>query len=384
MALYIDDKKVGGIKDLCEALKLEEKTIPYKKRVKEFEQKMERDIHGNPKRDEGGNYKTRRKISGAPAFSAYVPGLGYDVKIRFATTQRKVKDGDFSYSPTLIDMVPAEDGTAAFSDPMEFVFWYLHPWNLHSPFHQAGSPHFYEYKDGDERSRTENDHEENLINALGYIVGQYAKPMRELRAMAKGLNMTAVDDMTDEVVKKALRDYAKKDPVRFIDQIDSRETIFSGMIQDAIDKGILATQSLNGMLRWYLNGKEILPVPFSADPILTLKEEMSTKWHLYAKDLQNALSGVNIASNLDKPELDEFFEEKQVVEHEYRGDITPELQEVLKKMKEEQWYDDKIKKLSLVDIDDPKLHVGTRKSYETNKEAVELYKKSLLPQAEFA
>ena len=50
-------------------------------------------------------------------------------------------------------------------------------------------------------------------------------------------------------------------------------------------------------------------------------------------------------------------------------------------MKEESWYDEKIKKLAAIDPNDPKLHVMTRRSYEANKEAVELYKASLQQQA---
>jgi len=376
MSLYVDDKKVGGIKELCEALKISEKDIPYKKRIKEFVQRMERDIHGKPKRDQNGNYTTRRKICGSPVFSAYIPALGYEVKIRFATTQRRLKDNDFSYSPTVLDMLPAEDGVAAFNDNLEFVFWYLHPWNLQSPFHQAGSPWYYEYNDEEAQSKTENDYDENMIDALGYIVGQYAKPMRELRAMCKGLNFGGVDDMSDEVVKKTLKDYAKKDPLQFINQVDSRETVFSGLIQDAVDKGILKTESINGMSRWYLNGKEILPIPYSMDPMLALKEEMSTKWHLYSAEIQNSLLGLTVTSNLAKPEMDEYFE-KQVVEHEYPADVSPELKAVLKQMKEDQVYEDKIKKLAQIDPNDQTVHHQIRKSYEANKEAVELYKSSL-------
>ncbi len=382
MALFLDDKKVS-VTELCAALGISEKDIPYRKRNKDFEQKMERNADGTPKRDrDSGRYLTTRKVTGAPCFSVFVPKIGYEVKIRYAVTQRKVKDGEFDYQPKIIDMLPGEDGVASMSDPLQFVFWFLHPWNLHSPFHQVGTPHYFEYKDDDLQSKTANDHEENLINALGYIVGQYAKPMRELRALAKGLSFAGVDDMTDEVLKKALRDYARRDPVKFLNQIDSREISFSGMIQDAIDKEVLHTENLNGMVRWYLNGKEILPVTFGMDPVLALKNEMADKWHLYAKDVQDAINGVDIKSKLNKPENDEAFVAAEPHEISYKAELSPEQRAVLAKMKEENWYDEKIKKLAAIDPNDTSVHHAIRTSYEKNKEAVELYKASLQPQAE--
>lgn len=377
MSLFLDDRKVT-VPELCKELGIDIKDVPYKKRQKEFEQNMPRNADGSPKRDrDSGRYLCTRKVTGSPAFSVYVKSIGYDVKVRYATTQRKVKDGDFEYQPKIIDMIPGEDGVAAIQDDQQFVFWFLHPWNLHSPFHELGAPHYFEYKDDEAQSRASNDHEENMINALGYIVGQHSKSIRELRALAKGLNFTGVDDMTDEVLKKALRDYARRDPVLFMNHIESRETVFSGMIQDAIDKEVLVTQSINGMVRWYLNGKEILPVTYGMDPLVALKSEMADKWHLYAKDVQEAIAGVDIKSKLNLPEKDEVFADSMPHEIQYKAELTDEQRRILAKMKEEAWYEEKIKKLAAIDPNDENVHHATRKSYEANKEAVEAYKAAI-------
>lgn len=378
MALFVDDVKVGGIKELCEKLKIPTTDIPYLKRTKEFEMVMDRDIHGNPKRDRDGNYETKRKIAGAPHYSVFVPSLGYEVRVRLATTQRKDKDNNYNYTPTFISMDPAEDGTTSINDPIEFTFWFLHPWCRQSPFYKAGSPAFFEYKDNDAASKSDNDNEENRINALSYIVGQYAKSMKQLRAIAKGLECAGVDDMTDEVVKKTLRTIATADPIGFINKVDSRETIFAGMVQDAVDKGILKTQSLNGMIRWYLNGKEILPVTFGMDPMNTLKDELSAKWYLYSKEIQDSLNGVNVSANLQSPELDEFFAEEQSHKIEQRAEITVEQRAYLKQMEQDAAFDAKIKKLSLVDPNDASTHHAVLSSYNKHKEAVEAYKTSLV------
>lgn len=377
MSLFVDDKKVGGIKELCEALKIDPKSIPYGKRTKEFVQEMQHDHLGNPSRDLNGNYVTKRKIAGVPQYSIFVPKLGYEVRVRMAQTQRKEKD-DFVYSPKIVTMDPGEDGVSQINDEQEFAFWYLHPWNGTSPFHQSNAPVYFRYKDNEASSKIENDFEEAKINALGYIIGNYAKTTKQLRSIAKGLNFVGVDDMSDEFLKKQLRAKALENPIEFVNKVESREIIFSGQVQDAIDKGILATQNLNGMLRWYLNGKEILPIAYGMDSLAVLKEELSSKWYLYSDEIQRSLNGTTVADNLSNAANDEHFHEDMVHEVEQLAEVTPEMQALLKEFEVNYQYAEKIKKLAAIDPEQPGLHAGTKRSYENNKEAVELYKASLL------
>jgi hypothetical protein len=381
MALYLDDKKVGGIKELLTALKLDEKEIPYRKRVKEFQQIMERDIHGNARMKDGRNMTTRN-ITGRPEYTVYVPKLGYEVRIRIAQTQRKDKDEGFIYTPNIISMIPGEDGIATITDDLEFAFWYLHPWCAHSPFYKTESQPFFEYKDDDAKSKMDNDNEENRINALSYIVGYNSKPIKQLRSLAKGFNIGGVDDMTDEVVKKQLRILANNDPVGFVNKIESRELVFSGEIQDAIDKGVLTLGSLNGMNRWYLSGKEILPISYGQDALAVLKDELSTKWYLYAKDIEAGLAKTEIASNLQNPAQDEVFEKHEVYKVEQRAELTPEQLVILKEMEADTAYMEKIKALAALDPTDPALHHSKLKSYNTNIAAIQAYKAASLVPAE--
>lgn len=377
MAFYINDERVGGIKELCEKLGLDDKVIPFRKRDKSFEIEMERDIHGNAKRDKDGHYVTRTNVATQPVFSGFSKKLGYSVQIRYALTQYKTKDEVNYPAPGTIFLDPGEDGTASLNDELLFVFWYLHPWCGNSPFHVHGSPIMYRYKDNDAKSKMGNDHEENLINALGYIVGNHCKSVKELRSIAKGLNQVGVDDMTDETVKATLRTIAKADPIGFIDKVESREIVFSGKVQDAIDKNIITLQTLNGMVRWYMGGKEVIPVAYGQDPVTVLKEEMSSKWYLYSDEIDKAINGITIATNLAAVENDEAFADSKVHEIETKSELTTEQLAVLKKMKEDYLYDQKIKKLAGINPDDPGVHFMTLKSYNENKEAVEAYKASI-------
>lgn len=382
MAIYLDDKKVGGIKELLDALKLDSKAIPYQKRIKEFQQIMERDIHGNVRMKDGRSMTTRN-ISGRPEYSVHVPKLGYEVRIRLAQTQRKDKDQGFIYTPNLISMIPGEDGVAQITDDLEFAFWYLHPWNRHSPFYRNDSQPFFEYKDDDAKSKMDNDNEENRINALSYIVGYNAKNIKDLRTLAKGFAIGGVDDMTDEVVKKQLRILATNDPVGFLNKIENRETVFSGQVQEALDRGVLELRNLNGMNRWYLNGKEILPISYGQDEMAVLRDELSTKWYLYADKIESALEGTQTNANLHNPANDEAFDPHMPYKVEQKAELTPEQIAIMKEMEADVAYLEKIRALAALDPEDPSLHHMKRKSYNDNIEAINAYKAaSLVPTAE--
>jgi hypothetical protein len=377
MAIYCDDVKVGGVKNLLEILKLEPNEIPYKKRTKEFQQVMQRDVHGNIRMKDGRSMTTRN-ISGRPEYSVFVPKLGYEVRIRLAQTQRKDKDEGYIYTPNLISMLPGEDGIAPVTDDLEFAFWFLHPWCAHSPFKKVDTEAFFEYKDDDAKSKTDNDTEENRINALSYIVGYNAKNIKDLRNLAKGMNIGGVDDMTDEVVKKELRQLANLDPVGFVNKIESREVVFSGQVQDALDKEILKLETLNGMQRWYLSGKEILPVSYGQDAMAVLKDELSTKWYLYADKIEGALKSTEMVSNLQNPANDEVFEEHMPYKVEQRAELTPEQVAIMKEMEADTAYLEKIRGLAALDPKDPTLHHAKLKSYNANIEAIMAYKAALL------
>jgi len=375
MAFYVDDLKVGGVVELCKALKIPPVSVPFRHRVKEFEMNMERDARGNPKRDRDGNYETKRKIAGVPAFTAYIQGQS-EVRVRWAANQRKDKDNLFTYTPTMITLDPGEDGTVYLNNEEEFAFWYLHPWNLQSPFHEKGAPYYFEYKDNDLRSKTENDLEEARVDAISIVVGRNSFSISKLRTIAKGLNFTGVDDMSDEVLRKRLRDYASNDPNGFINKVDSREIVFGGKIQDAIDKGIIVLQNLNGMQRWYINGKELVPVAFGTDPVTVLKDEVSANYHLYAEELDKALSGMNVSAALNNPEMDKYFEEEPVPNVLTSFELTDEQKGFLRKMQEEDWFNVKIKKYA--ELDPAAItNVQQKKAYNDNLPAIEAYKLSL-------
>lgn len=366
MALYLDDKPMTK-KEVFAFLQIPTNFVPNT-RKKIFEAVSKRI-------DDKGTVRPPKSIGGKPEYLIYVPHLEREVKVRYATSQRFDKDKNPVYPfPKTLTLMPAEDGTVAIMDELEYLFWFLRPMNLQSPFHNKNSAHFYSFKDDDARATANIDNEERYINAMSIIVGINAWEDLELKHLAKGMSVIGVEDMTPAVVKDKLKDLARKDPVKFYNMANSREVVFSGKIQEAIDQNILVLKSVNGMQRWYMKGAEILPIQYGQDPAVELKKFMAEKWYLYADPINDELQGLSIKSRLDNPINDAAFNEAKQSGVNIKAELTPQQLELLKEIKEKDWLEAKMEKIAQYDLTDPKLHPGKRQSYEANKEYFEAWK----------
>lgn len=373
MGLYVNDVAMTK-KEICTFLNIAQSLIPSTRR---------KVIEVNTRKVDQDKVRPPKSIGGKPEYLIHVPHLEREVKIRFATSQRRANDKDdnnFVYPfPKTLALHPAEDGTVLIKDEMEFLFWFLRPMCLQSPFHVAGSAHFYAFQDNDARATAEMDREEKYINAISIIVGNNSWNDTQLKHLAKGLSIQGVDDMTPMVVKQELKKMAHKDPTGFFNKANSREILFSGKIQEAIDRKIITLGTHLGMQRWYLkkNGKdeEFLPISYGQDPLTELKNKMSAEWYLWQDQIQRELDGVNIASNLENAVNDEAFSlEPKAPKVLVKAELTKEQMDLLREIKEKDWLEAKMKKIASYNLDDPKLMASQRKSYEDNKHYFEAWK----------
>lgn len=367
MAIYLDDVIQNGKKAICETLGISLEDIPLK-RKKEFQ---------FPVVNEDGNLIFKKRVGGKPEFNVFVPKLGREVKVRYANSQRKDRDNNFSYEPKSLFLETLEAGKAVVQDDNEFIIHFLNP-NLceQSPFRKPNSSFVYSFIDGDLTAKTENDRDEERIMALSIILGQTSWPVKKLRMLAKGMAISGVDDMTDEVVKKTLRKIAFDEPKMFINKAESREVIFSGKIQEAVDRNILNIQTKNGMRRWYLTNEEILPLSFGTNDRAELDNFLSSNWHLFADGIQNALDKKTVSSSLASPEMDRFFESEKPVLVENASQRSNSLMEQFEELKKDDEKFQKIKKYAAMNREDPSLHHKTRDAYDANIEAINLYKEA--------
>jgi len=369
MAIYINDEVVNKSK-LFELLSINKNSIPSPR---------EKRFQFPTRTDKDGNKRHLHRLM-CNAFSVYIPTLNREVQVRIATTQKKDKDQNFEYFPTDNAMECGEGGAVLINDEMAFLFWYINPMNRQSPFRKPSSPVFYEFLDNDHLAKVDNDIDETRIIAMSIVLGNNAWSISRLRTLAKGMGIAGVTDMTDEVVKNTLKARAYQKPSEFINMAESREVAFSGKIQEAIDAHILDLRTLNGMQRWYLGGKEVIPVQYGIDARKVLEEHISEKWYMYSDELNNLLEGITVSTNLSKPENDLSFEETGAVET--LAEVDNELWKAYVELKKDYGKFEKIKKWAEQDENDPKTHVLTKKAMENNAEEIALYRKVLAAEKE--
>lgn len=368
MALYIDDKAMTK-KEALDFLRISPTFIPQVRR---------KIIQCVTKQIDKDKVRPPKSIGGKPQYLVYVLHLEKEVAIRFATSQRKDKDQNFVYPhPKTLALHPAEDGTVLIPDELEFLFWFLRPMCEQSPFRDKSLQFFYGFKDDHAKATADMEREEKYIRAIGILVGPDAWSDVQLKHLAKGMNIQSVDDMTPMVVKNELKKLAYKDPVIFYNNANSREVLFSGKIQEAIDAKVIVLKTLNGMQRWYLGNEEVLPIAYGQNALIELKNHMAEKWYLYSDKINEGLAGVDLASKLNNPQNDAAFEETKVPETRIRAELTPEEIEILKDIKSKDWLSDKMRKIDAYDKSDlDKMQHAQRKSYLDNKEIYEVWKKA--------
>lgn len=369
MAIYLDNKPMTK-KAALDFLGISPTFIPQARR---------KIIECNLRQIDRDKYRPAKSIGGKPEYLIFVPHLEREVTIRYATSQRPGKEpGSFVYPyPKRLPLIPAEDGTCLIPDELEFLFHFLRPMCLQSPFRNKDAQSFYQFQDNDERATKDMQLEEDRILAMSIIVGPQSWTDAQLKQLAKGLNIGGVNDMTPIVVKSELKKQAYRDPVVFYNKANSREVLFNGKIQEAIDGDVLKLKSMNGMQRWYLGNKEILPITYGQEPLNELKNHMAEKWYLYEAEIRDALAGIDIATKLNNSVNDAAFEKepKPVIER-IKAELSPEEVALLSKYKKEDWFQAKMEKIHAYDKSDPSsMHPAQLKSWKDNEAVYEAWKK---------
>lgn len=364
MAIYIDDEVVTKSK-LFTLLDIPNNSIPAP-REKRFQFPV--------RVDQDGNKRHLGRLM-CYQYSVYIPSLNREVPIRWATQQKKDKDGNFEYFPTDNELKAGEAGEVLVNDDMMFLFWYINPANRQSPFRKPQGLVLYEFLDNDNLAKVSNSVDETRITAMSIVLGQNSWPVSRLRTLAKGMGIAGVNDMTDDVVKSQLKARAFKDPDKFINQAESREVAFTGKIQEAIDRNLIQLKTLNGMQRWYLKSNEIVPVQYGIDARKVLDDHLSEKWYMYSDEINRLLEGTSIANNLANPENDVHFEETGAIET--ASEAGDELWQAYMALRKDAIRLKKVEFWAKLDIKDPKMHPNQRKALVDNAEEIEMYRKGL-------
>lgn len=109
------------------------------------------------------------------------------------------------------------------------------------------------------------------------MVGKASQlPNDKVRKMASYFNISFNDDLgfpkTDDGIKRELMMYAKRNPVKFQNNLDSKEVEVSFLIKKAIISAIIDLGGSEGNASWSKTGKIICKVPLSRKPYEYLLE----------------------------------------------------------------------------------------------------------------
>lgn len=315
--LYVDDVNVG-VKQLYAELGIDPNSIP---------KKLARIFEINPNRltlDEFRNEKAPRALGISTKFDVYSKVHDKVVTVRYAETERHKNENGIrvtTYKPAQL-FIRGKAGNI--NDDVAFAYMYLHPSCQQSPFRKLNQAFRYLFKDNEAVANADLLREEQVMRAMSMIIGERSYPISQLRQLAKGMNIAGVDDLTDAELKNRLKDLAKNDPVKFFNDSRSNSIQFNGVLQDSVDKGILRIHTNNGFKRWHFYNEELCIINSGTDEMAALKEVVSRRMELIPQ-LQTALEGRTIESEINKPENQQYFDAFKVSDDVTKQEISPNI-----------------------------------------------------------
>jgi len=259
-----------------------------------------------------------RETSGAgtrmlPYYRVFDADLGMDVEMRYckSNASKKTKEGNYvpNYKPRRFDYTGKQK--QVFSTD-EFLFLYLNPKCLNSPFYVKGTAWMYKLKDVEAESQIVLNKGKLLQECLEWI---NELPGAELRIKAKAMaisdnaklkaHFTGAKKLTDGEIRARLTNAAIDMPEVFHKVFNNVTNDFYGAIQEAIDQGVIVKIHDGGRDKWKFSkgiykDVDICTVPAGIDAELTLRDaiasDMSNLWlklkeSIAAIDIERKISG---------------------------------------------------------------------------------------------
>jgi hypothetical protein len=340
--LYLDDVEVS-VNNLYELLDIDKNSIPNPNE-KEFEvhqRFVTKDALGNFRSPQVG-IQTNCKI--------WNKKTGMYSKLRIAETVTESGTGENKvkvYKPGQLFIKNRYKGV---SNDQEFIYMYIMPDCAQSPFRDEDKTPRYMFKNNQDIAKISVDFERQRARAIGVVTGDNAMTINQLKQIAKGMDVDNVKNLSDDEVKSALISIAIKNPNKFYDACKSRDVIFNGIVQDAIDEKIITQDFSDGIRRWKFEGEDIVVVTGGSDMMKTLRDSLAERAMEMIPRIKDALDGRSSKQLLENPQLDRLFSDFDIKEPKSLA-TNPEMAKVIKEedknTKEEEYlkalYEDSIK-----------------------------------------
>lgn len=183
---------------------------------------------------------------------------GYPRALRYVTNQTTFFE-DEQVEPYVLGNIIFEDGklTVKANDTVLQQFLAVHPHNVAN-----GGSRFFEF-DPDAAAREELKKEERAYEAMEIFFGL---GIEDLEPIARAMGVDKVDALTSGELKRDTLIKVKADPDLFLKLSNNSDIKMKNLIIRLVDNNIIRFKDDNQTVVWAKNGKEIVKLPFSADP----------------------------------------------------------------------------------------------------------------------
>lgn len=199
------------------------------------------------------------------------------------TQQQETTDRKYTISKASFSLSMAKDKEL-------IVFLILSPHCEDSPLAPIDSRPIYRIQNLEKKAKEQN--QLNKQKAIGIsLIYSEDIDTDKLREVAAGMNVSGTVDMSKEELQSALYKQLEANPDTFMNNWESSIIALRGLIQVAIDKGILVYKQKNGVYRWFLNEDEVCIVGAHEDSRAALESSIKEAINTWIKPLKKAVEG---------------------------------------------------------------------------------------------
>ena len=195
--------------------------------------------------------------------------FGYPRSMRYVTNQSSIFTDEQNEENLKLGSILFEDGVLKVPATNTILQQFL---AIHPDNQANGGSTFFEF-DKDAKAREDLEKEMAGFEAVAQALEM---PIEDLEAVARVLFPTRVDEMTSGEIKRDVVFYAKKKPAEFNKVANNSNIQMRNLAAKAISLGLIVIADDRVTVKWKVNGKEIVKLPFSSEPMETLAVWMKT------------------------------------------------------------------------------------------------------------
>lgn len=256
-------------------------------------------------RQTGMRIKSNKKSDDVLAqFDIFDENSGETVSFRYVDTApyRNVKTDKIVYTPVAIEF-PGSYFSFEKKDLEKVIYLYCHPHCFDSPLYTKGKPYKYSHVNLKKEVRAKSNKINKIDEAFKLIE---SRPDDQLKPLAIGLGIDLIPNADAGDIRTALKEEAMRNPFGLVEQIEAGVVIFEGMIQSAVDDGVINQKQVGDQIIWSYNkgpkrGVQIVAInSVGSDAVRELKNYMTEHVDQYYPELTTYNRSIASNANASK------------------------------------------------------------------------------------